>query len=102
MAFHDLTPEGTTPRHAKYALGLGMKFIQTPQFTTGDPTPALSRLKRDVHLRTFFAGQDDDDYLQRPSKLYIRSKWTPPAGDIPPEINDRLDSFSAQLQKLFY
>ena len=101
MAFHDLTPGQIIPPQAKFALGLGMKFIRNPPVTTKDLTPALLRLKRDVQLRTFFAGQEDDDYSLRPSKLYIRSKWTPPPGDIPPVINDRLDSFSVQLRKLF-
>ncbi len=42
MNFHDLTDNKITPPEAKSVLGLGMKFIQTPKYTTSDLSTTLT------------------------------------------------------------
>eukprot|EP00956_Cyclotella_meneghiniana_P028416 scaffold65915_cov73-Cyclotella_meneghiniana.AAC.2 len=62
LAFHDLTPDKSMPQAAREVLGLNLKFIETPRFTTGGQTiyDAFERFDRDVLLKTFFAGQPED------------------------------------------
>jgi len=52
LAFHDLTPHKIAPTAAKSILGLGMKFIVTPQHTQIDTTTTIAPLRRDIHLKT--------------------------------------------------
>jgi len=40
-------------------------------------------------------------FFTRTSKLYIPSKWTPPRHDIPPTIDDRIDTFAVHVKQLF-
>lgn len=42
MTFHELTDNNTTPPAAKSVLGLGIKFIQTPKYTTSDISATLA------------------------------------------------------------
>lgn len=51
------------PPSAKTVLGLNLKFIPTPCFTTDSKTIdcAIDRLDRDVDLKVFFAGDTKDD-----------------------------------------
>ena len=41
MTFRDLTDNKITPPEAKSVLGIGMKFIQTPKYTTSDLSTTL-------------------------------------------------------------
>ncbi len=36
-----------------------------------------------------------------PSKLYVKSNWSPPPGDIPPNIDDHIDLFCKKLNAIF-
>jgi hypothetical protein len=101
LAFHDLTDHNNVPHQTRLVLGLGLKFIQTPKYTTSDITTTLSRLRRDIYLKTFFAGEPDIEPNQQTSKLYVKSHWTPPRSDIPPQIDDRIDNFSTKMTALF-
>ncbi len=101
LAFHDLTNGKTVPPLARLALGLGFKFIHTPKFTQNNITATLSRLQRDLHLKTIFAGEDNTDFLQHPPKLYVKSTWNPPQQDIPPQLDDRMESFLENMKTLF-
>ncbi len=93
MTFHDLTDNKTTPPAAKSVFGLDMKFIQSPKYATSDLSNTLSQLQQDIHLKTYFAGKDDNTFLHCPSKLYVKTNWDPPVGDIPPEIDECIDLF---------
>jgi hypothetical protein len=101
LAFHDLTEDKIIPPAAKSILGLGMKFIPTPPYTTDTITPSLKRLRRDTYLKIIFASDDNSEYTQHTSKLYIKSSWDPPASDIPPTIDERIDHFSTNVKQLF-
>ena len=41
----------------------------------------MQRFERDLHIRSVFAGSEELIPLANP-KIYVRSKWTPPALDI--------------------
>jgi hypothetical protein len=101
LAFHDLTEGNIIPQAAKSILGLGMKFIPTPPYTTNTITPSLKRLRRDTFLKVIFSGDDDPDSTHYPIKLYVKSSWNPPTSDIPPTVDERLQQFSTQVEKLF-
>ena len=90
MAFHDLTENKQAPPAAKSLLGLGSKFIVTPDTTTGSLESTMTRIRRDFSLAVFFASGNDefldecayDQYKSR-SKLYVKSKFTPKETDLP-------------------
>ena len=94
MAFHDLTTEIKPPANLRSLLGLGLKFCPTPRYTTParlllDRT--MSRLRRDLQLRAYFAGAPPDgDYEMR---YHVPSRWTPPHWTNTPEVMERLRSF---------
>lgn len=48
-------------------------------------------------FETFFAGENDNSFFNCPSKLYFKSNWNPPPGDIPPDINEFIDLFCKKL-----
>jgi hypothetical protein len=58
LAFHDLTPNKSLPAIAKEVLGCNLKFIPTPQVTTGELGQYFTRLTRDTQLKTFFATEE--------------------------------------------
>lgn len=83
LAFHDLTTLVSPPKNLRSLLGLGLKFCPTPCYTTYNLNPTLNRFKRDLWLKTFFAGnplEANDTYT---SKMYVKSSWTPPDWNIP-------------------
>lgn len=102
MAFHDLTKQGEIPATATSLLGLGLKFIPTPKYTSNQETAekAFARINRDVGLKVFFAGEDSlaSDKITR-SKLYIKSTWQPPFPGI--KIESRLANFERALLPLY-
>lgn len=100
LAYHDFTTFITPPKNLRSLLGLGLKFIPSPRFTTGNVTDTLTRLRRDLWLKTFFAGSsiDDDDYEP---KMSVKSGWSPPDWEIPAAIQQRYSRFSRSLQQMF-
>ena len=95
--FHDLTEDKALPPMAASLLGLGLKFIPTPQYSplAVAITPSLDRIERDIHLKTFFAGDSDNEYLV----LRAKSIWQPP---LPPRrIGLRVTSFLKSHTGLF-
>ena len=89
------------PRATKALLGQSHNFIPTPKVTPhGDKIEAgLERLERDVHLKTFFAGQPLDPSEQ--PKLYIKSTWRPAPYAIPAEVDRRLHNFRKSIHRLY-
>ena len=61
MAFHDLTDGKSIPYAASSVLGLGLKFIPTPPYSSGVPTVdiAFNHLKRDIGLKVWFVAEED-------------------------------------------
>lgn len=112
LAFHDLTKEILPPKNLRTLLGLGLKFIPTPRYTssavtlTGDTRdkPDLSRtlpkFKLALHKKCHFgdAIPDDDDYNPR---MYIKSHWTPPPWSFQNTILARYNIFEQSIRTLF-
>lgn len=104
LQYHNFTRNKRPPKNLRSLLGLGLKFIPTPRFTNKwAPTGPLSmtRLRRSIHLRFFFAGQPDDDSDYDP-KIYVASKWSPPSWIWPErQVDERLNSFVDKISLLF-
>jgi hypothetical protein len=108
LAFHDFTLHKTPPKNLKSLLGLGLKFIPTPNNTNSwskIASSGLERLKRSLHLRFHFAShtttntKDDTEY---DPKLYVPSSWSPPHWTYPKLLLDeRLGMFSDCLSRKF-
>eukprot|EP00956_Cyclotella_meneghiniana_P015681 scaffold24249_cov44-Cyclotella_meneghiniana.AAC.1 len=105
MAFHDLTPDKSAPPNCKQLFGLGSKFIPTPPKTTGQLglKKTLERFNRDLRLKVHFAGEesDSDEDADHKSKLYVKSKWTPPDQITPSWVLTRVNRFSKKVGELF-
>ena len=100
LAFHDLTENGELPIAANQLLGLGLKYIPTPRIniTQEDVDRSLTRFERDMGLRVFFSGDDNDDNSYDPSTLRSSSKWRAP---LPPrEIDNRICNFQHEIERI--
>ena len=99
LAFHDLTSTHKLPPTAHHILGLGLKFIPTPNtnFTPNDLETCTTRFERDINLRVFFAGDDLTPY--DPNALRVKSTWRAP---LPPRnIDERIGTFITRLTDTF-
>ena len=97
-AFHDLTEGKSLPQTASTLLGLSLKFIPTPRYalSTTDVAPSLDRIERDISLKTFFAGHNQEKEIP---KLRAKSTWRPP---LPPrQVDYRVNNFLQGLRGLF-
>ena len=103
LAFHDLTPNKILPQAAREVLGLSLKFIETPRVTTGGQTiyNTFERFDRDVCIKTFFAGEPEDEDRTYHPKMYTKSEWTPPTSFIPGTVITRISDFHAAIKKIF-
>ena len=96
MVFHDLTKGQTESKNSWIILGIGLKFIPTPQFTTSpeDIKPQINQFEQLLKLRTFYAGKEGDEPLP---KLRLSSKWIPLKQCIPKEVMNCLAAFRQAL-----
>jgi hypothetical protein len=107
LAFYDLTANKSLPYIVKSVLGQNLKFVPTPSHTTHDLSKSFTRLRRNVHLKTFFAVDEttaDDIRIEKENMpaLYIpNDKWWPPTAYIPLEVEQRLDNFQKHLAPHF-
>lgn len=99
MAFHDLTKGGVVPPLVKSLLGLSLKFCVPSKYTNFDLKPSLDRFNRDLHLKTYFAGSENEELPA--AKFYAKSEWNPPDKAIPREIHDRLKNFNEAIGSTF-
>ena len=98
-AFHNLTGKTSLPATTRSLLGLGLKFIPVPRIapTAMDIEPSLDRFERDIGLRTFFAGRNQEKDI---AKLRATSIWRPP---LPPQqVDYRVNNFLKGLKNLFH
>ena len=109
LAFHDLTSRLKPPANLRSLLGLGLKFIPTPDYTTkwssvdDGPTGTLPRLHRSILLRCYFndspkLADQNKDYNPR---MYTPSAWSPPPWDAPRTVTERLQNFCTTIRPLF-
>ena len=104
LAFHDLTTYIKPPPNLKSLLGLGLKFVPTPNKSNNYPhirSHSLDRLERSLHLKFFFAGRNLQESNYNP-RIYISSGWTPPNFTWPgAQLNPRLKDLAARMKQLF-
>ncbi len=96
--FHDLTAGQSLLPATATLLRLSLKFIPTPRYSPSKSNiaPSLNWIERDIGLKTFFAGHNNDGEIP---KLQAKSIWQPP---LPPRSVDiRVNSFLKNLQGLF-
>ena len=90
LTFYDLTPGKIMPPATKSLLGLSLKVIPTPKYTTHRMMPSLDRFQQDLVIKAYWVGNNSITSLTSPNKapkLYVRSKWTPPPWDISKELD---------------
>ena len=108
-AYHDFTKTKTPPKNLRSLLGLGLKFIPTPNYTntwSRLKKGTYNRLVRSLKLRFHFAGvssddndETDDDYNP---KMYVKSTWTPPPWTYPSnQMDRRMRLFEKEMSQLF-
>ena len=100
-AFHNFCKADTPiPRNLEFLLGLGLKFIPTPFFTTNDISKTTNRLEKSLALKKTFAGQEPDDKDCHP-KIYTPSKWKPRPWMLSNELTYRCSRFFCAIMTLF-
>jgi len=100
MEMHNLTLANTnTPRSLSTIIGLGLKFIPSPQRQNINPTTSLSRLNKDFKTKVYFSGKPLQTEEEFNPKLHVESEWCPKSWEIPKDIHDCLDSFRRQILK---
>jgi hypothetical protein len=83
----------------KSLLGLSLKFIPVPRHSPSatDVAPFLDRIERDIGLRTFFAGLEQEKEIP---KLRAKSTWRPP---LPPhQVDYRINNFLNGLKNILH
>ena len=100
LAFHHLTIGKVAPRALQSLLGLGVNFFSTPLRPTLNIDKSMQRLERDLHICSVFVVSEELIPLSNP-KIYVQSKWTPPAWDISLALKRRLQTFRKALEPKF-
>ena len=69
LAFHDLTKGRSIPPATAEIMGLGTKFVPTPERTSGRQAAekALERFERDLGWKVFWAGKPSKNKLKNPN-----------------------------------
>ena len=101
LAFHDLTKGRSVMPAIASVLGLGLKFIPTPEDTSGRKTAevALDRFEREMGWKILYASKAADKKILDQTKLYVRSTKHPP---LPPrKRNNRIQFFRKSLLAFF-
>ena len=100
LAFHDLTKGRSIPPATAEIMGLGTKFVPTPERTSGRQAAekALERFERDLGWKVFWAGKPSKNKFKK-SKLYTKSAKH---AKLPPRLIDtRLCRFRKVMLSLY-
>ena len=89
LAFHNLCTSLVPHAGIRSLLGLGLNFCPRPRLSSRAADVDTDRFRRDAWTRLFFAGNDP----LPATRLFIRSKWSPPTDEIPPEFRIRTHQF---------
>ena len=104
LAYHDMT-SCPTPMNIRSLLGLNLKFCPVPRHTTRSGSEALTRFRKDILVKTYFARRDDDDESDSEKSfdpaLYMSKDWSPPEWLVPGEVLNRLDTFDKRIKTIF-
>ena len=80
LAFHDFTQHKQPAKILRSLLGLGLKFIPTPQRTNiwkNLEKTTMPKFQCVIHLRFHFAGTTNSSDEPYDPKMYVRTNWTP-------------------------
>lgn len=97
MACHNLCKFRTPPPNYRSLLGLGLKFIPIPRWTTCNIDDYINRFTRDIYIRIFFAHHEDTPAPE----LYCGSNWNPSTKAIPDILINRVGRFATELRTHF-
>ena len=97
LAFHDLMIIKVALRALQLMLRLGVNFCPTPLRTTLNTNKSMERFERDLHIFSVFDGSEDLIPLAN-LRIYVRSKWKPPAWDISLALQQNLRTFRKALE----
>ena len=106
LAFHNLTTRQKPPKNLRSLLGLGLKFVPNQRYTPSwmqlQPT-TWTRFERDIQIKVFMAGHEDDNNDDYNPKMYVCLTWLPPDScfPFPCELPRRLKAFNQALEKAF-
>jgi hypothetical protein len=95
--FHDLTKGRSLPAAAMSIIGMEMKFIPMPAWTTSDDSikASIDCFERNISLKVYFAGDNEDKEVK---KLRIKLIWQAP---LPPfKIDSRISKFLGAIKRL--
>ena len=81
-------------------LGLGVNFCPTPLRLTMNIDKSIERFERDLDILSVFDVSKNLIPLAN-LKIYVRSKWTPPAWDISLVLKRRTQTFRKALEPKF-
>lgn len=100
--FHDLTTYIKPRPYLRSILGLGLKYIPTPRSSNNfKKMDAFTKIRHALKLGFWFAGKPNDPTEYNP-RIYVRSKWDPPAFSYPKvQLDPRLDRFESTLKSQF-
>jgi hypothetical protein len=102
LTFHNLNTKNQLPLDAHLLLGLGLKYIATPKINiaTSQLNTSLDRLDRDIGLKVFFSGTDNDDdtYNTHPD-IRVKYIWRAPL--LQQEIKSCLSRFKDSIHQHF-
>jgi hypothetical protein len=102
MAFHDLTTRMKPPKNLRSLLGLNLKFVPNPSRNVPWATfekVILPRFDRDLRVKVFMAGAEDDPENPYNPKMYAPSDLIPPNLVTPLDLRERLSAFKTALKK---
>ena len=101
VACHDLTTYLRPPAYLVSLLGLGLKFIPKPRYTTHRLDRELERLKRNLYCAYVFAPREGEESEPFDSKYHLPTNYCPPRHHIPIEIRARYGAFCNALISKF-
>jgi hypothetical protein len=94
--FHNLTNEEMPHPGTHSLLGLGLNFCPVPKLRHPTDLFDLPRFQRDVFVKYFFYGGPP----LPPTKLYLRSEWSPPPKELPLKVLYRTRRACVTLKSL--
>ena len=101
IAFHDFTRNPENKHHIRSLLGLNLKFIPTPWFTSNNLIDTEERLLRSMRLHSYFKGDNRKSMTKNEKNIYTKSPWTPEDWQLNREVLDRGSNFIHKAKKLF-
>jgi hypothetical protein len=104
MAFHDLTARLKPPKNIRSLIGLNLKFVPNPRSNVPWATferEILPRFDRNLRVKVFMAGAENDPTNPYNPKMYSSSDRIPPNLFTPVDLLKRLSAFKAALKSQY-